>query len=168
MGPPAGEEELPVSECTGDREGVFALPLARAAADQHERQRPAEPRERLGVRSEQERQPLDRREAADVEQDRLRLLNRPQVAVLVGDAAGNAALVPAERLLDQPPAPVGEPLDLAERPTPEEVELDTARELDHRSARECEEARDLGARTWRDDQPLAGACPPAHALMPAL
>ena len=29
---------------------------------------------------------------------------------MVGDAAGNAALVPAERLLDQPSAPVGKPL----------------------------------------------------------
>src|SRR6266508_6653560 len=146
MGPPAGEEDVPVSECTGDREGVFALPLTGAAPDQHERQRPAEPRERLGVRSEQERQPLDRREAADVEQDLLRLLEWPQVVAAVGDAAGHAALVPAERLLDQPAAPVGEPLPPVERPPPEQVELDTARKLDHGSAREGEEACDLGAR----------------------
>ena len=55
VGPPAGEEDLLVSECAGDRERVFALPLAGAAADEHERQRPAEPRERLRVRPDQER-----------------------------------------------------------------------------------------------------------------
>src|SRR5687768_7034891 len=119
MRPPAGEEELLVSECAGDRERVLALPLAGATPDEHERKRPAEPRERLGVRSKQQRQPLDRRETSDVEQDRLRLLEWPQVAVLVGDAAGNAALVPAERLLDQPPAPMGEPPPRSEEHTSE-------------------------------------------------
>src|SRR6266516_4973072 len=77
-------------------------------------------------------------------------------------------LVPAERMLDQPPAPVGETLRAVERPTPEQVELDTARELDDRSARDGEEACDLGARAGRNDQPLAGARPPAHSLLPAL
>src|SRR6266702_524018 len=103
---------------------MFAFPLAGTAPDENERQRPPEPGERLGVRPDQERQPLDGRVAADVEQDRLRLLKWRQVVVLVGDAAGDATLVPAERLLNQPATPVAEPLPAVERPAPEQVELD--------------------------------------------
>ena len=52
---PAGEEDLLVSERAGDRERVLAFPLARVAAEEDERQRPAEPFERTCVSADQER-----------------------------------------------------------------------------------------------------------------
>src|SRR5207248_1768097 len=110
----------------------------------------------------------DRRVATDIEQDRLRLVEGPQVFVLVGDASRLAALVPAQRLLHEPAAPVGEPLPVVERSAPKQVELDTAGELDQPSNRKAEQTRDLGARSGRDDQPLAGMCPAAHPLPPTL
>ena len=47
---------------------MLALPLARIAADEHERGRTPKPRLRLRVRPDQERQSLDLREAPHVHQ----------------------------------------------------------------------------------------------------
>jgi hypothetical protein len=49
---------------------MLPLPLARMAADEHERRRRAEPRDRTRMGADQERQTLDRRVATDVEEDR--------------------------------------------------------------------------------------------------
>ena len=168
MRAPAGEEDLLVADRPGDRERVLAFPLAGAAAHQHQRQRPAELLKRLRVRPDQEWQPLDGGVTADVEHDRLGLLERPQVGLGIGDSARGATFVPAERLLDEPAPPVREPLAAVERSAPEQVELDPARKLDDRCARDTEQLRDLARRRRRDDQPYAATRPVAHPLPPAL
>src|SRR2546430_17060704 len=89
---------------------MLPLPLARMAADEHERRRPAEPLDGTCVGADQERQALDRRVATDVEEDRPAGPEGGELLVTVGDAPRPTALVPAPRLLDQPAAPKREPL----------------------------------------------------------
>src|SRR5439155_22722336 len=96
--PPAGEEDLLVPERAGDRERMQPLPLTGVAADEDERQRPAEPLEPARVRPDEQRQPLDGGVAAHIEEDRRGSAERPEVPPSVGDGAGSAALVPAQRL----------------------------------------------------------------------
>src|SRR6266516_1118661 len=98
---PAGKEDLPVPEPAGGGERMLALPLARMAAHKHERQGAAERLERARVRGDQKRQPLDRRVAADIEEDRAAGAEGNELLLAVGDAAGAAALAPALGLLDQ-------------------------------------------------------------------
>jgi hypothetical protein len=113
---PAGEEDLPVSDPPRRRERMLPLPLARMAADEYERRRPAEPRDRTGMGADQERQTLDRRVATDVEEDRAAGSEGSEVLVTVGDAPRLPALIPAAGLLDQPAAPKREPLGSRKRP----------------------------------------------------
>ena len=63
---------------------------------------------------------------------------------------------------------MGKPLGAVDRPALEEVELDPARQLDDRPARDCEQAGDVSGRAGRDDQPRAGAGPATHPLLPGL
>src|SRR5213592_396963 len=107
---------------------MLPLPLARVAADEHERRRAAEPLDCTRVGADQERQALDRREATDVEEDRAAGPKGSELLVPVGDAPRPAALVPAARLLDQPAAPKREPLVFRELLPREALELDAARE----------------------------------------
>ena len=64
---PAGEQRAGEPEALDRVGGVLALPLARVAADQDERGGLGHPRARLGERLEQQPEPLDLGEAADVE-----------------------------------------------------------------------------------------------------
>jgi len=88
----------------------------------------AEPLDRVRVRSDQKRQSLDRRVAADIEEDRSAGAERSEVLVAVGDAAGAPALVPTLGLLDQPAPPEREPLLAGERARREPLEVDPARQ----------------------------------------
>jgi hypothetical protein len=65
---PAGEEDVRDAEPADRLERMLALPLARVAADEDERAEPPECGLRTRVGADQERQPLDRREAAEVEE----------------------------------------------------------------------------------------------------
>jgi hypothetical protein len=99
MRAPAGEEDLPVPEPPRCRERMLPLPLARMAADEHERCGLAEPLNHTRVGADQERQALDRRVATDVEEDRVGGPEGSKLRVSVGDAPRPAALIPAARLL---------------------------------------------------------------------
>src|SRR6266540_4368210 len=133
---------------------MLSLPLAGVAADEDERQRPAEP--------------LDGGVAAHIEDDRLGFAEGPEIRLLVGDGAGSAALVPAQRLLDEPAPPVEKALPAAERSPLEQLELDAARERLDALERDAEQSRDLQRRARRDDQALAGLRPLALARRPAV
>jgi hypothetical protein len=78
--PPAGEEDLLVSERAGGGERLLPLPLAGVAADEDERQRPAEPLERPRMRPDEKRQPLDGGVAAEIEENRRGLAEGPEAA----------------------------------------------------------------------------------------
>src|SRR5213076_138893 len=123
---PAGEEDLPVADPPRCGERMLALPLARVAADEHERRRLAEPRNRTRVRADQEREALDRRVATDVEEDRAGGSEGRELLVTVGDAPRPTALIPAARLLDQPAAPKRQPFVFREWSPREALELDAA------------------------------------------
>src|SRR5215471_14902365 len=103
---------------------MLALPLARVTADKHERQGAAESLERARMRSDQKRQPLDRRVAADVDEDRPGGAEGSEVVLAVGDAAGAAAFVPTLWLLEQPAPPEREPFPAGGRARPEPLEVD--------------------------------------------
>src|SRR6266516_2002653 len=92
---PAGEEDLPVPDPACGGEWLLPLPLARMTADERQRRRPAEPRNRTRVGADQERQALDRRVATDVEEDRAAGPEGSELLVAVGDAPRSTALVPA-------------------------------------------------------------------------
>src|SRR6266542_281716 len=121
---PAGKEDLPVPEPAGGGERMLALPLTGMAAYKHERQGAAEPLERARVRGDQQRQSLDRRVAADIEEDRAAGPEGSELLLAIGDAAGAAALAPALGLLDQPAPPERKPLLAGNRPRPERFEVD--------------------------------------------
>src|SRR5882724_2639513 len=110
---------------------MLPLPLARVAADEDERRRPAEPLDGTRVGADQERQALDRRVTTDVEEDRAAGPEGRELLVTVGDAPRPTALVPAARLLDQPATPKREPLVFRERSPREALEFDAAREAAH-------------------------------------
>jgi hypothetical protein len=99
-------------------ERMLALPLPRVAADEHERQ--VSPQLGLGVLVclDQQGQPLDGGEAAQVEEHRFRT-ERGEFVVLVGDAAGRPVLVPALRVVDEPAPPERQPSLTGERSRPE-------------------------------------------------
>src|SRR5262245_46058583 len=102
---------------------MLALPLARVTAHKHKRQGAAEPLERARMRSDQKRQPLDGRVAADIDEDRPRGAEGSEILLAVGDAAGAAAFVPTLWLVDQPAPPEREPLPAGERAPPEHLEV---------------------------------------------
>jgi hypothetical protein len=162
---PAGEEDLPVPDPLRRGERVLPLPLARMAADEYERRRPAKPRDSARVGADQERQALDRRVATDVEEDRAAAPEGRELLVTVGDAPRPAALVPAARLLDQPAAPKREPLVFRERSPREALELDAAREAAQLRPLEAEQEGSVRLRPGRHDQegatPRPGSQPPA-------
>src|SRR5206468_3097295 len=93
---------------------MLPLPLARVAADEDERRRLAEPLDRTRVGADQEREALDRRVAADVEDDRAAGPEGRELLVTVGDAPRPAALIPAAWLLDQPAPPKCKPFVFCE------------------------------------------------------
>src|SRR6266540_584821 len=165
--PPAGEEDLVVPERAGGGERMLPLPFAGVAADEDERQRPAEPLERPRVRHDEKRQPLDGGVAAHIEENRLSFAEGPEIRLPVGDGAGSAALVPTQRLLDEPAPPVEKALLGAERSPLEQLELDPARERLDALERDADQSRDLHRRARRDDQALAGLRPAALARRPA-
>src|SRR5204862_5714449 len=96
---PAGEEDLPVADPPRCGERMLPLPLARMAADEHERRGLAERLDRARVGADQEREALDRRIASDVEVDRTARPEGGKVLVAVADAPRPAALIPAAWLL---------------------------------------------------------------------
>jgi len=77
--PPAGKEDLVVPERAGGGERMLPLPLAGVAADEDQRQRPAEPLERARVRPDEKRQPLDGGVAAHMKENRLSFGKRPEI-----------------------------------------------------------------------------------------
>src|ERR687891_1687280 len=125
---PAGEEDVPVAGPPRCGERMLPLPLARMAADEHERLRLAEQLDGARVRADQERQALDRREATHVEEERAAGPEGSELLVGISDAPGTTALVPAARLLDEPAAPKGAPLRARKRSPREALALDAARE----------------------------------------
>src|SRR5439155_15122994 len=106
--------------------GCSPLPLPRMAADEHKRQ--VSPDLGLGalVCLDQQGQPLDGREAAQVEEHRFRA-ERGELVGPVGDAAGRPLLVPALRVVDEPAPPERQPGLTGERPRLEAFQLDAAR-----------------------------------------
>src|SRR6266540_2331870 len=104
VGPPAGKEDVAGVEPADRLDRMLALPLARVAADQNERHVAPEPGLGVLVRLDQQGQPLDGCEAAQVEQHRL-AGERRKVVVPVGDAAGRPLLIPALRVVDEPAPP---------------------------------------------------------------
>src|SRR6266511_1126637 len=167
MRPPAGEEDLAVPERAGGGERMLSLPFAGVAADEDERQRPVEPLERPRVCPDEKRQPLDGGVAAHIEENRLSFAEGPEIRLPVGDATGSAALVPAQRLLDEPAPPVEKALPAAEYSPLEQLELDPARERLDALQRDAEQSPDLHRRARRDNQALAGLRPLALARRPA-
>jgi hypothetical protein len=125
---PAGEEDLPVPDPPRCGERMLPLPLARMAADEHERRRLAQPLDGPRVGADQERETLDSRVATDVEEDRAAGLEGSELLVSVGDAPRSTALIPAARLLDEPAAPKRKPLLAQEWSPREALALDAARE----------------------------------------
>ena len=103
VAPPPGEEHPIGTAATGDGDGVFTLPLARMASPHHQRRRPTESRASVGERPHQQRDPLGRGEAPDVDQHRGVTVGTQQtieVTLAVGHGAG--ALVPAAGILNEP------------------------------------------------------------------
>jgi hypothetical protein len=146
---------------------MLPLPLAQVAADEDERQRPPEPLERPRVRPDEKRQPLDGGVAAQIEENRLSFAEGPEIRLPVGDGAGSAALVPAQRLLDEPAPPVEKALPAAQYSQLEQLELDPARERLDALERDAEQSRDLHRRARRNDQALAGLRPLAAGAPPS-
>src|SRR6266536_732879 len=162
---PASEEDLAVSDPPRRGERMLPLPLARMAADEYERRRPAEQPDSTRVGADQERQALDRRVATDVEEDRAAGPEGSELLVAVGDAPRPPALVPAARLLDQPAAPKREPLLLRERSPREALKLDATREAAQPRPLEAEQEGRVRLRPGLHDQegavPRPGSQPPA-------
>jgi hypothetical protein len=67
---PAGEEDVLHPDAPDRLERMLALPLAREAADEHERRAAREAGPRAGIRLHEQRHALDLGEAADVQQHR--------------------------------------------------------------------------------------------------
>src|SRR6266511_5357419 len=147
---------------------MLPLPLARMAADEHERRRAAEQLDSARVGTDQERQALDRSVATDIEEDRSAGPEGSELLVAVGDAPRLPALVPAARLLDEPAAPKGEPLLFGERSPREALELDAAREAAQPRPLEAEQEGRVRLRPgWHDQEGAAlrpGSQPPAPSL----
>ncbi len=108
---PAGEQHALEPEPVDRLGRVLALPLAGVAADEDQRGRRRHPLARLGERLEQQRQALDLREAADVD-DHRPAAERVQLGLPVADAAGLLAGPPAARLLDEHAPPDRAAVDL--------------------------------------------------------
>jgi hypothetical protein len=106
---------------------MLPVPLARMAADEHERRRLAEPRNRPRVRTDQEQKALDRRIATDADEDRTAGPEASELLVTVGDAPRPPALIPARALLDALAAPKRKPLPSREWSRREALVLDAAR-----------------------------------------
>src|SRR5206468_5968402 len=101
---PAGEEDVAHAGLADHLEWVLALPLARIAAQQHERRGPLEALVRARPRADQERQALYLGVTADVQQDRA--VERVEVVVGIRDAALLPGVrVPAPGLLYEPAPP---------------------------------------------------------------
>jgi hypothetical protein len=104
---------------------MLLFPLARVAADEDERAGPPECGLGARVGADQERQPFDGREAAEVKEDRLRG-EGGELLVPVGDGSRLPLLVPALRVLDEPATPEGAARLPGERGGLEAIELDAA------------------------------------------
>src|SRR6266540_3717307 len=157
---------MPVSEPAGGGERMLALPLARVTAHKHERQRAVEPLDRTRVRGDQKRESLDRRVAADIDEDRSAGTEGREVVVAVADAAWTAALVPTLWLLDQPAPPEREPLLADERARREPLEVDPARQAPKPPRVEPQEQGRLELRTRRHDEERALLCPATQSCRP--
>jgi hypothetical protein len=156
---------MPRIELSDRGEWVLAFPLAGVAADEDEWDGILEVGLGAGVGVDQEWQPLDGGEAAEVQEDRSGG-ERRELFVAVGDASGRPVGVPALRVLDQPLPPESASLLCRDRSGSEALELDAAREPVEFRPLEPEQCCDflLGARGH--DQPLAGVRPAAKPPFP--
>ena len=161
MAAPAGQEHVRVARLPHRAQRVLALPLPREAAQQHERRRPLEALPGPRVRADQQRHPLDLGEPAHVEEHRAARAERLEVRVGVGHAARLARLVPAERLLHQPAAPVREPLLAGERTPVEPLRVEAVRRPHHPRRVHVEERRARAGRR-RARGPAAARSPRAQ------
>ena len=146
---------------------MLALPLAREAADDHERgaARQAGPGGLVGL--DQQRQPLDLGEAAHVQQHRrLAVLvgERRQVGLRVRHRPRGLARRPAARLVHQMAPPVRLVVDL---PGMERLRVEPVRDQHAAVGLQAEQvARALHRRLREHDHPLAGGGPAAQPVRP--
>src|SRR5438552_1525870 len=149
---------MPRVELPDRAERVLAFPLAGVAADEEKWGGTLELGLGAGVRADQQWQPLDGGEAAEVQENGSGG-KRCELFVAVGDASGPPLLVPALRVLDQPAAPKGASLLGCERARPEALKLDPAGKPDQRAPLEPEQRCDLRLGARGHDQLLAGLRP---------
>ena len=122
---PAGEEDVRDADLSDRLERMLAFPFAGVTADEDERAGPLGCGLGAGVGADQERQPLDGREAAEVEEDRLRR-EGGELLVPIRDGARPPLFVPALWVLDEPAMPEGAARLPGERGRLEAFELDAA------------------------------------------
>src|SRR2546421_5142268 len=145
---------------------MLALPLPGKAAEQDERHPPPVALAIPRVCPDHQRDALALRETAHVEQHRA-VRERREVFLRVGDAPGLAGLVPAARVLHEPPPPEGDPLASGQGAAVEAAGLEAVRRPHDALRLYAEQGGHTVHRIRREDEKAAAAAGPrAETLRP--